>query len=535
MTNHGESWDHIVIGSGSAGAIVAARLSEDPRRRVLLLEAGGTADQLRFRIPAMAAQKALGDPECDWLFATEPDPTRLGRTDVWFRGKVLGGSSQLNGTIYVRGNRGDYDHWAQLGNTGWDYDSLLKIFRKQEQGTGSLAGSYGESGPVHISRAKGVPALAETFLEAMAEIGVPTTDDYNGEEQTGAAIIHVNQHNGLRESTAHSYLKPAAKRSNLTVLTGAMARRIIFEGTRAVGVEFDHEGRRRTERSAHDIVLSASAFNSPKLLMLSGIGDPDHLAEHGIAVVHANPGVGRNLQEHPCVAIKAFVKGHTVNQDMNLIGQMKIGAQWALTRGGPATFIFPAIAFAKSNPLLDYPDLQFHFGALVNDITADGVKWLDRPGVTMLINVNRSSSRGYVELRSSDPLDPPKIHPNLLVDQHEVNLLKQGVQMGRSLWKTKAFAPLFEEEYEPSSEFADDAALEDYVRRQATTSYHACGTSKMGIDPAAVVDPRLRVIGVANLRVIDCSIIPQVPSGNINAISMAIGEKGAAMIKEDYQ
>lgn len=533
MTASMASWDHIVVGAGSAGAIVAARLSEDSRCRVLLLEAGGPADQMRFKVPALAAAKALGDPSCDWLFVTEPDPTRLGRVDAWFRGKVLGGSSVLNGTIYVRGNRSDYDHWAQLGNKGWDYESMLEVFRRQEQGTGAVASSYGRDGPVHITQAKGAPALAHVFVEAMAELGVPTNDDYNGEEQTGAAIAHLNQYRGMRDSTARAYLDGAATRDNLTIVTGAMVRRIVFEGKRAIGVEFDHEGVTRTERCARDVVLSASAFNTPKLLMLSGIGDPEQLAAHGIAVVHANPAVGRNLQEHPSVPLKAFVKGHTTNQDMNLLGQAKIGLQWALTRGGPATYVFPAIAFAKSNAELDYPDLQFHFGTIISDITPDGVKWLDRPGVTMLVNVNRSSSNGTVELRSADPLDPPKIQPNMLSDRHEVELLKQGVRLGRRLWRTRAFAPWFEAEYMPAGDIQDEIALEEYVRREAGPSYHACGTAKMGIDERAVVDPRLRVIGVDNLRVIDCSIIPQVPSGNINAISMAIGEKGAAMIRED--
>ncbi|HEX7911273.1 MAG TPA: GMC family oxidoreductase N-terminal domain-containing protein [Paraburkholderia sp.] len=528
------AWDHIVVGAGSAGAIVAARLSEDPGRRVLLIEAGGEANQLRFRIPALAAMKALGDPECDWLFRTEPDGTRVGRTDVWFRGKVLGGSSNVNGTIYVRGNRGDYDNWAKLGNAGWDYDSLLPYFQRLERGTGPVATQYGSNGPIRISRAKGVPRIAQAFVDAMAELGVPPNDHYNGENQTGATLAHFNQYKGLRESTAHSYLEVAAQRSNLSVITHAVARRILWEGTRAVGVEFDHQGGTRTAYAANDIVLSASAFNTPKLLMLSGIGDPEHLRTHGIPVVHANSAVGRNLQEHPAVPIKAFVKGHTTNLDMNPIGKAKIGLQWMLTRGGPATFVFPAIAFTKSQPDLEYPDLQFHFGALANDITPEGVKWLDRPAVTMLVNVNRSASSGVVELRSADPLDPPKIHPNMLADQSEVELLKKGVMLGRKIWHTRAFAPFFESEYQPDGALLDDAALEAFVRREAGPAYHACGTAKMGVDGTAVVDPRLRVIGVDNLRVIDCSIIPHIPSGNINAISMAIGEKGAAMIKEDY-
>ncbi|MCI0148854.1 GMC family oxidoreductase N-terminal domain-containing protein [Paraburkholderia sediminicola] len=528
-------WDHIVIGAGSAGAIVAARLSEDPEKRVLLVEAGGSADQLRFRIPALAAMKALGDPECDWLFKTEPDKSRLGRVDLWFRGKVLGGSSNLNGTIYVRGNRGDYDNWAHMGNTGWDYDSLLPFFLRQEYGVGGVGSLYGDRGPIHISRPRGVPKVAIAFVDAMTELGVPRNDAYNGETQTGAAVAHLNQFRGLRESTAHSYLKRAAQRPNLSILTHALARKILFDGKRAVGIEFHHDGEVKTAYANKDIVVSSSAFNTPKLLMLSGIGDREELEAHRIEVVHANAAVGKNLQEHPAVPIKAYVKGRTTNQDMNTLGQLKLGLQWALTRGGPATFIFPTIAFAKSSPEIVHPDLQFHFGAMANEITPSGVKWLDRAAVTMLINVNRSSSSGTVGIRSADPQDAPKIQPNMLADRREVELLMDGVRMGRKVWQTKAFAPFFEEEYQPGHLVESDEELEEFVRREASPSYHACGTAKMGVGHDAVVDPRLRVVGVENLRVVDCSIIPQVPSGNINAISMAIGEKGAAMIKEDYR
>ncbi|VVO03536.1 GMC family oxidoreductase [Pseudomonas fluorescens] len=526
-------WDHIVVGAGSAGAIVAARLSEDPTCKVLLLEAGGEANRLRFRIPAMSATKVLGDPQYDWLFVTEPDPSRLDKVDVWFRGKVLGGSSQLNGTIYARGNRSDYDHWETLGNTGWSYDALLPFFRRLENGSAISAHEYGQAGPVHISPAKGVPKICHAFIKAMGEIGVPATSNYNRAAQTGASLTHFNQRRGLRESTEHAFLKEARKRPNLTVMTHTLARRIVFEGKRAIGVEFDHDGKTRIEYSRHDVVLSASAFNSAKLLMLSGIGDPDALSKHGIATVHANVHVGQHLQEHPAIPLKAFVKVRTVNQDMGVLGQMKTAIRWLFTRGGPASFIFPAIAFAKSSSTLDYPDLQFHFAPWINDIGPDGVKWLDRAGVTMLVNVNRSFSSGFVSLRSADPNDPPLIQPNMLGSREEVELLKKAVRMGRQIWKTKAFAPYFQEEYPSGVDLEDDEALEQFVRREASPSYHACGTVRMGVDESAVVDPRLRVHGTENLRVVDCSIIPQVPSGNINAISMIIGEKGATLIKED--
>lgn len=527
-----DAWDYIIVGAGSAGCVLANRLSADPSVRVLLLEAGGSDKALKYNIVALGALAALGHEDSDWMLPAEPDPSRDNKVELLPRGKVLGGSSAINGTIYVRGNRGDYDHWAQLGNRGWDYDSLVKVFRRMEDAQGDLASSstYGHGGPMKISAVKGAHPLAYKFLEGMRELGVPTNADYNGEEQTGASLTHVTQRRGWRWSSARGYLHPAMSRPNLRVMTGVLARRVLFDGKRAVGVELEQDGEVRIERCSGEVILSASAFNSPKLLMLSGIGDPETLGEHGIDVVHANPHVGKNLQEHPYAPVKAHLTARTQNLDVNLFGMLRTGARFAFTGGGAATYVFPAISFVKLRPESEYPDLQFHFGAFIADITDEGVKMHERGGITLMPGVNRSQSRGYVSLKSSDPRVPPLIQSNMLGSQYDVDTIVAGVKMARRLLRTKAFAPLFAGEYVPGEHVADDQDIEAYVRASAMPSYHASGSAKMGVDAAAVVDPDLRVIGVEGLRVVDSSIIPQVPCGNINAVSILIGEKGSDAI-----
>lgn len=526
-------WDYIIVGAGSAGCVLANRLSADPRNKVLLIEAGGSADAMRFNVPALGPREALGKPDSDWMLFTEPDPSRKGRVDLFHRGKVLGGSSAVNGTIYVRGNRGDYDHWAQMGNLGWSYDSLLPYFRRMEGGTRDLPATYGRDGPLKLSRTRGPHALAHVFLEAMAELGVPRNPDYNGEDQLGAAITHVNQRRGWRWSAWRAYIAPIANRPNLRIETGMLVRRVLIEQGRAIGVEVERDGETKIESASGEVILSASTFNSPKLLMLSGIGDPEHLRELGVEVIHANANVGLNLQEHPAVTVKAFVSVRTANMDFNLAGKIRHGLRYALFGSGPASYVFPAVAFSRIDPASEYPDLQFHFGAFATEITADGPKMLDRPAIMIQPNVNRSRSRGFVRLRSADPRAAPSIQPNMLGDDHDLALLTKGVEFSRALLRTKAFAPFFQGEYKPGAQIADPSALEDYIRRNTVPCFHASGTARMGIDPDAVVDPRLRLIGVGGLRVVDSSIIPQVPSGNVNAITMVIAEKAADMILED--
>lgn len=521
--------DYIIIGSGSAGAILANRLTADGKHKVLLLEAGGSDRPLRYKVPALCVA-CIGNPDSDWMFMSEPDTSRAGRTDMLSRGKVLGGSSSINGIIYVRGNRGDYDGWAQMGNRGWDYDTMVGYFRKVEGNRDGISDTYGKNGPVAVGELRGAPQLSHVFVEAMNEIGILKNPSYNGEPSEGASIAHATQHLGWRWSTARGYLRPAMKRPNLTVQTGATVHRIVMEGRRAVAVEYKYRGQILRARAGREILLSASTFNSAKILMLSGIGPEAHLREHGIEVIHDLPGVGRNLQDHAAVHVKALVNRRTTNMDENWLGKIRHGLRFATTMSGPATYLQSAVAFTRSRPELVYPDLQFHFGAFAFDVTPEGIRMLDRPAVTLQPNVNNTRSRGRMELRSADPDAPPRIYANMLSDPQDVETLIAGIHVARRALATRAFAPYLVSEFKPGAGMQNPDELAAYIRETSNHVYHACGTCKMGIDNMAVVDPELRVHGVSGLRVIDSSIIPQIPSANLNAISMAIGEKGADMV-----
>lgn len=528
------SWDYIIVGAGSAGCVLANRLSADGRTKVLLIEAGGENNKLVIKIPALSL-KAMNDPRTDWMFKSEPDPTRNNKSDLMSRGKGLGGSSAINGTFYVRGNRGDYDHWAQLGNRGWSYDDILPYFKKVESNDDGVTDIYGKEGPVKVSQLRGVPKLTHVFVDAMAELGFPRNNAYNSEQGTGVSVLHATQHKGVRFSAARGYLDPIRNRRNLKIMTGATVNRVLFENKTAIGVELVVDGHVSKEDCSGEVIISASAFNSPKLLMLSGIGPSDQLNAHNIEIIHENAAVGKNLQEHPNIQVKGMVNVRTANLDHNLFGMIKHGTRFLLTRSGQATFGYSGIAFVKTLPELEYPDIQFHFAAFAAEYTETGFRMDKEAAVNLQPNVNRSRSRGHLELRSSNPNDPPRIYPNMLSDPYDVETLVRGGRVARAALKSKAFAPYFTGELRPGREVETDDEWIDYIRQSASLSYHPCGTCKMGIDPNAVVDPELRVIGVQGLRVIDSSIIPQVPSCNLNAISMAIGEKGSDLVLRSHR
>lgn len=525
------SWDYIVIGAGSAGCVLANRLSADPSTRVLLLEAGGSDKKLNIWMPALAF-KAMADRRTNWKFMAEPDPTRNNRQDMVPRGRGLGGSSSINAMFYVRGNRGDYDHWAQLGNRGWSYDEILPYFQKVEGNRDGVTDIYGKDGHVVVSQVRKPPKLAYVYLEAMKELGYPINPAYNAEPTDGAAIIHVTQHNGTRFSAARGYLDPIKGRPNLKIVKHALVRRVVFDGRRATGVEFEVGGRVQTETCGREVILSASAINSPKLLMLSGIGPQDQLRQHGIEVLHHSPGVGRNLQEHASTQVKAYVNIKTANQEFNLLGKLKYGLQFIFDRSGYATYTYTGVGLVRTRPELEYPDIQYHFGAFSANYTDEGIEMQKEAAINLQPNVNNSRSRGFLELRSADPNDQPKIQLNLLSDPYDIQTLMAGARIARAALNSRAFAPYVTGECKPGKDVQTDDEWIDYMRGNAAGSYHPCGTCKMGIDPDAVVSPDLKVIGVEGLRVIDSSIIPQVPSCNLNAISMAIGEKGSDLVLE---
>ena len=524
------TYDYIVVGAGSAGCVLADRLSANGRHSVLLLEAGPKDNYLWIHIPIVYA-KTMFHPVYNWGFSTEPDPNMKGRKLYWPRGRGLGGSSSINGLIYVRGQPEDYDHWASLGNAGWGWKDVLPYFIKCEHNTRGASKCHGGDGPLWCSDIEDRDELIEAIIRAGEQLGVPRTDDFNCGKQDGIGYYQLFTRNGWRCSTSASYLKQARARANLRIETNAHATQVTFDGSRATGVTYlQHESKCHT-RAAREVILSAGAIQSPQLLQLSGVGPANFLRDLGIPVVRDVPGVGENLQDHLQLrAMYKVTKPITTNDELNsLIGRFKIGLKWMLFRKGPlAVGINQGGMFSKVLPESRTPDIQFHFSTLSSDQAGGATHpW---SGCTFSVCQLRPASRGHVRIKSRAPKAAPAMVANYLDAEVDRRCAIEGLKFARRLAATPALKPYIAAEYRPGPGCIDEAGLLDFAREHGQTIFHPSGTCKMGTDSKAVVDPTLKVHGIAGLRVVDCSIMPTLVSGNTNAPVVMIAEKAADLI-----
>ena len=526
---YGGQFDYIVVGAGSAGCVLADRLSASGRHTVLLLEAGGHDKHFWIHVP-LGYGKLFTDARVNWLYSSEPEPELGGRQIIQPRGKVLGGSSSINGLLYIRGQAEDFDHWRQLGNAGWSFTDVLPYFRRAEDQVRGSDELHGSGGPLAVSDVERHP-LCEAFIDAAEQAGFPRTGDFNGPSQEGAGYYQLTARNGRRCSTARGYLKAARKRDNLHVVSNALASRVLFEGRRAVGVEYRKDGRIHIARAAGEVIVSSGAFNSPQLLQLSGVGPADLLRAHGIDVVADMPGVGADLQDHYQTRFNyRCTEAITINDMMaKPASRILAGLNYLLFRKGFLTVgAGYAGGFFKTDPALPSPDVQLHF--ILFSAESIGQALHPFPGFLASVCQLRPQSRGFVSIKSSDPATPPAIQPRYLSDPFDRDILVKGMKLMRRIMAMPAIARYVAEEINPGATCASDDDLLAFARAKGTTVFHPTSTCRMGPDTKAVVDETLRVKGLDRLRVIDASIMPTVVSGKTNAAAIMIAEKGADMI-----
>ena len=528
------TYDYIVVGAGSAGAVVASRLTESGRHRVLLLEAGTQGSNFFWSKVPVGVSKMIDDPAVNWCYSSEPDEGSGGRRIAVPRGRMLGGSSSINGMVYIRGQAQDYDHWAQLGNRGWSFQDVLPIFKRMERFEGGSDEFRGRNGilPVtHTPRHK-VPLL-EKIIEAAEKMGLPYNPDQNGATQEGVGMSQVTITRGRRQSTAFCYLDPARDRANLRIDQGAIAESLILEGRRCVGVRYSVNGQKREARATREVIVSGGSINSPKLLELSGIGQGDRLRALGIAPVHELPGVGENLRDHYSPRMKFEITGRNLTFNDNARGWRlaREALKYAMFRDGfLASTAVPIRLYFRTRVGLETPDATISIAPFLYEMVGKERRVSAQKGITMNVNVLRSESTGSVHIKSADPAEPPAIRFNFLSTEHDRTGIVNVLRKGRELMATSPLKEVTGQEIAPGAHLQSDADLLEWVRNNAETTYHPVGTCKMGNDPRAVVDPELRVHGIAGLRVADASIMPTLTSGNTNAPAIMIGEKCASMV-----
>ncbi|HEX8386854.1 MAG TPA: choline dehydrogenase [Rubricoccaceae bacterium] len=520
-----DSFDFVIVGAGSSGCVLANRLTEDPAVTVLLLEAGAPDTRPEIHIPA--AFSKLFQTEADWNYHTAPQPHLGGRRLYWPRGKTLGGSSSINAMIYVRGHWSDYDEWAALGCTGWGYADVLPYFKKSEDSGRGRSAYHGTGGPLRVEAPRDASPVMRAFIEAAGQAGYPATDDFNGPDQEGAGLYDLTQKGGRRQSAAAAFLRPARRRPNLTVWTHAHARRVVFEGGRAVGVELDRDGQTVIATANCEVVLCGGAVNTPQTLMLSGVGPAAHLREMGIEVVADRPAVGENLQDHLITGLRVRLRGGGSLLDAENV--LSVLRYVAFRRGMLASNVAEAGLFVHTRPGERAPDVQFHVAPALFE--NHGLTRSTEHGYSIGPTLVRPRSRGHVRLASADPYDHPTIDPNYLADEADGASLVAGLKVAREISRQPALDATRGGEISPGVLVRSDADLLAYVRENSETLYHPVGTCRMGADAGSVVDPDLRVRGVRGLRVVDASVMPVVPNGNTNAAALMIAEKAADLIR----